>query len=99
MGLVRQSKEAWIPVLKDMHIAVDSPISIQRHLQWKMRAITDMQRKELDSVHYEATFSLSRTDTEKIKGMLMEFIKSSRDLALKSPEQEVAHIDISFFRI
>jgi hypothetical protein len=99
MCLVRPSKEVWIPILKDMHVAIDSPISIQRHLQWKMRAIADMQRKELDSVHYEATFSLSRTDAEKLKGMLMEFIKSSRDLALKSPEEEVSHIDISFFRL
>ncbi|RYZ91904.1 MAG: DUF4423 domain-containing protein [Proteobacteria bacterium] len=99
MGLAEPTKDLWKARNRDMHVPIESPLAIQRHLQWKMRAIADMQSRDTSSTHYEATFSLSAKDFEKVKALLVSFIKSSRDIALKSAEEQAAHLDLSMFRI
>lgn len=101
MNLVifEKQNECWRPILKNMHAPITSPITIHRHMQWKMCAIQNMQRKKSESVHYSSTFSLSKSDFDKIKYALLEFIRSSREQALSSPEEIVSHVDISFFEV
>lgn len=101
MKLVSRDKKAnhWRPIIRDMHAPLLSPASIQRHTQWKMRAIYDMQRKNRDSVHYSATFSLSKSDFNRLKSDLLSLLSSSRDMAIHSPEEIVSHLDVSFFDV
>ncbi len=101
LNLVRFEKKTgrWIALSRDMHAKLSPSISSQRHLQWKMRAINDMQLGGPSAVHYSSTFSLSSKDFDLIKSLLISFIAESRATALKSEEELASHLDISFFEI
>lgn len=98
MGLARRKGDLWLAELKDMHLPAQSPLMTSYQLQWKMRSLQDSQ-ENTTGVHYLATFSISKSDIEKLKGMAMEFISNSRKLAAASAEEEVAHLSLSSFTL
>lgn len=99
LGLAKKVADSWFPILKELHIPIRSPHSIATQFQWKMRALQDLQGPEGSGVHYVGTFSLSNHDIQELKAMVIDFIAKTRALAKKSPEEEVAHLGLSFFAL
>jgi uncharacterized protein (TIGR02147 family) len=99
MGLAKKTHDIWTPILKDLHVPIRSPHSIATQFQWKMRSLQNLQEHDGTGVHYVGTFSLSSDDFEKLKGMVIEFIANTRSLAQASPEEQVAHLGLSYFQL
>lgn len=91
--------KTWISLQRDMHAPLGSSVAVNRHLQWKMQSIQNMQRRDSSAVHFGATVSISHEDFDKIKSDIFSFIQAARERAIQSAEERVAHLDLSFFEV
>lgn len=99
MGLVQKTGEKWRATKQSIHLPVDSPLNEINHSHWRLRAIQDVQKKNVDSMHYSLVCSMSKADAERLRELLLEQIRKERDLIGPSKEEEVYCLTHDFFRV
>ena len=99
MGLVENKKGVWTITAKNIHLGINSPMRETNHAQWRQRALIDVQKKDADSVHYSAVFTMSRADAKRLAELVNEMILKSRDIVGPSPEEELYCLTSDFFKL
>jgi len=99
IGLAEKTGEYWKAVLKDIHIPIHDPSSLGHQIQWKLQAISDLQSSKTEGLHYSSVYSLSFEDFQKLKSMMVKFIEDTRTHIEASQEEDIAHFQLSFFRV
>ncbi len=61
--------------------------------------LMDLQNSKTEGLHYSAVYSLSLQDIQKVKSMIINLIAESRKYIESSPEEYIAHIQVSFFQV
>lgn len=77
----------------------DSPLIIQHHGNWRMRAMEDLNHAKKDSVHFSSVYSLSKRDFVVIKEKLLEHLQEVREIVRPSVEEEVCVLNLDFFSL
>lgn len=99
-GLAVRSGQHWKMVSTDMHLHATSPVIGQHYSNWRQYCLTKIGISSLDDVtNYTAVMSLSRKDWEKIRAMVVDFVKNSREIAAPSLEEELYCINIDLFKV
>jgi len=99
MGLVKQQNGVWIELDKSIHLPKDSHLTGLNHWNWRQRAIQDAQLQNNSSLHYSSVQSLSHSDFQKIKEMILKLIDQSRNLIKDSPGEDGFCFNCDFFQI
>lgn len=98
MKLAEERGGKWHPAKSDIHLPQDSPLTAMNHGNWRGRAVADAQMRNPGALHYTALHSLSRSDFERIKRMLLEMIDATRAVVGPSKEEELACVAIDWFK-
>ncbi|RYZ79309.1 MAG: TIGR02147 family protein, partial [Proteobacteria bacterium] len=61
---------------KHIHLSSESSQVRSHHMNWRMRALKSLDKESKSNLHYSSAVSLSRADTEKIKELLIQNLKS-----------------------
>jgi len=96
-GAVRKESNQWTFAAKEQHISKNSPLSVFHHMNWRQVAMTDAQRRMPDSIHYTVVQSLSVTDFERIKQMILDLIQKAAEIARPSQEEKLMCFTCDFF--
>ncbi|MEQ1666631.1 MAG: hypothetical protein ABL927_14800, partial [Bdellovibrionales bacterium] len=69
------------------------------HQNWRSQALLDAQKIRSDSIHYTSIQTLSFSDFEKLKELILKFIDNQRDIIKSSKEEQLACFTCDWFRV
>ena len=97
-GLIRNEKGRWAFTSDTIHLPKKSPLISLHHNNWRQRAVVDSQNYFSDGIHYTVVQSISKSDYEKIKQILLNTIDQYAKVAGPSEEEELVCFACDFFR-
>lgn len=98
-GLVESYRGKWRYKSGEFHVDKSSPLVIFHHQNWRQRAVLDSQNTQSEAVHYTAVQTLSRKDAEKLKALLLDFIRESSRIAGPSVPEEAIVLTLDCFSV
>jgi hypothetical protein len=98
-GFVKKNKSGIESLEKNLHLDRMHPVSSIDHINWRIKAIEDIQKKKETSIHYSAIFSMSKKDFEELKKIITKDIKKHRDLIIPSKSEEVFVCNMDLFEL
>ncbi len=99
LGLVEYEKQRWKFRGSNLHLAKGAALLPTHHHNWRARAVLDSQNHLTDGIHYTAVQTLTLTDFEKIKTLLLQALDQQRKIVLASEEDEMACLALDWFKI
>ncbi len=84
-----------------IHLKKDSANIGKHHSNWRMRAISSLERESKEDVHYSGIFTCNLKTLEQIKQKIVKEIKSSVELVTESPspDEKIYSFVIDFFNL
>lgn len=98
-GLVVQVKNKWNYRSGEFHVPKDSPLVVLHHQNWRGRAVLDSQEFNNSSVHFTGVLTMSRSDIEKVKSLLLDFISEANRIAAPSSPEDAVALTCDLFKI
>ncbi len=99
MGLIKQKNGTWSELNKSIHLPNGSHLTGLNHWNWRQRAIQDAQFQNNTSLHYSSVQSLSHSDLQKIKALMLQLLDQSRNIIKNSPGEDGFCLNCDFFII
>jgi uncharacterized protein (TIGR02147 family) len=94
-GLCKQEQEHYKIGEAHIHVSNDSPFVIKHHLNWRMRAIHEFDRRQSDELFFTAPMSISGMDlAEKLNIVIREIV----EIAKSSEAESLVCLNVDFFR-
>lgn len=99
-GLVELIKDdQWNFKSGNFHLEKNSPLVVLHHQNWRTRAIVDAQDFSNDSIHFTSICTLSETDAQRLKEMMLDFISQANRVVMPSENEECIAICCDLFKI
>lgn len=98
-NLAFHDRGRWHQSKQSIHLPRDAVMTSSNHCNWRMKAMLDIQSSVHEGVHYTGIHSLSLSDETKIRGMIVEFLRQTRECIAPSPEEEVVCFNLDFFKL
>ena len=100
MGLIARNGDKISCTARNIHVHSSSPLNQGYHSLWRNVANQRMQEHAPGkNTHYTALYCLSRTDAERLKTMMLEFIEQTRDVVVPSAEETVVVMNCDLFEL
>jgi uncharacterized protein (TIGR02147 family) len=96
-GFISKQGNNWIVNEKTIHLPSSSPLTNLNHVNWRLKAVRDVEVERDASLHYSSVVSISKADFEKIKLKLLSTIDEVRSVVRLSPEQEAVAFCLDLF--
>lgn len=97
IGLVRKNGLEYFPGIQQIRLGNDTHHILKHHMNWRLQAMSSLDREKLSELHYSAVVSLSQKDVLKIKDNILEFIKENLAIIKDSKEEELYVLNFDFF--
>jgi len=102
-NLVESKSGEYFPKESLLHLDKRSPLIIQHHTQWRLKAIealteTHASEKE-ESVHYSLCFSVSEADAAVLKNQFASFIQRCSEIIKPSQEEKLYSMALDLFEV
>lgn len=97
-GLVEWHQSKWRLKNLNIHLPKDSVFNALNHSNWRQKAVQNAYA-DLNSLHYTSVCSLSRSDVENMKQLILETIDQSRKIVSESKEEELYCFTCDWFRV
>jgi uncharacterized protein (TIGR02147 family) len=99
MGLVSFQGEAIVTIEHNIH-ARSSGLMVSHHNVWRNIANQRLQdRPPGSNYHYTALYGLSETDVSRLKDLIADFIRETRDVVAPSKEETVVCLAVDLFEV
>jgi uncharacterized protein (TIGR02147 family) len=80
------------------HIPNESPLVVKHHTNWRIKAMQKMDLRSHEELFFTAPMSISKKDFENIREKINRLIKEAVDIAKESAAEDVACLNIDFFK-
>lgn len=81
------------------HLKSSSPWIKQHHLNWRLRAIQNYNLDTENRLHYSSPMTISKSDFEKIRSLLLAAIDEVGKVVDPSPSEELYCLNMDWFKI
>jgi hypothetical protein len=98
-GYVTQNRSAWKYNSGQFHLPKNSPFVVFYHNNWRAKAVIDAQNPASDGIHFTNVFTLSESDYQKIKDLILQVITEANTIGAPSNPEEAVAFTCDFFRI
>jgi uncharacterized protein (TIGR02147 family) len=99
MKLVHQVGQKWKMGERFIHLNLESVMTEVNHLNWRQRALLDIQQRKPTSIHYTSVFTMKPSDFKTLKSSLMAFVDESRSAISQSPAEELYSFTCDLFEV
>lgn len=97
VGLAKVEGGEMLPGDVRIHLGHDSPMISKHHTNWRMRAITSLERATPQELHYSGVISVSHKDLPKIRESLVRALEQVRAIVKTSEDDTVYCYAVDFF--
>ena len=98
-GFIENIKDRWVYKTGDFHAPKSSPLVVLHHQNWRARAVMDAQNFESTNVHFTGVHTISRSDFDKIKELLLAYIGEATQIIGPSKPEEAIALTCDLFQI
>lgn len=98
-GLISESGGNFSVGLTRVRLGNDSAWIVKHHTNWRLRAIENLEKENINDLHYSGVLTLSDDDAKKIKDIMLENLKVKLDIADKSKEEKVYVLNFDLFNL
>lgn len=98
-GLCRQEKGRYFHHVSRTHVEKDSPYYKQHHVNWRIKSIQTMDRRNNENLCFTAPLSVSEEDFQLLKEEMMTLIQKVSTVVKDSPAENVYCICMDFFKV
>ncbi|NUM88237.1 MAG: DUF4423 domain-containing protein [Bdellovibrionales bacterium] len=98
-GLARQEGDRYFAGENKIHLGSDSKLISKHHTNWRIRAIQSLELARESDVHYSGVLSLSRSDTMRLKAMLVKGVEDAVALVQGSEDETLTALCVDFFSV
>lgn len=88
-GYLQGERRALKPGLRHIHLGIDSPLLPRHQAQWRLRAMSAIEEREPDQLHFSGVYSLSYADVEKVRKLVVH-LAADIDAVVKPSKEETA---------
>jgi uncharacterized protein (TIGR02147 family) len=99
MGMVKEHKKEWQITEKLLHLPQSSFMTEMNHLNWRQRAMNNIQLQDASAIHYSLVFALSAEDFSRLREILVNQIQSFHKIIGPSVSEEIACFTCDLFRL
>jgi uncharacterized protein (TIGR02147 family) len=96
-GAVRRDGGRWKFRAREQHISRDSPLAAFHHANWRNRAVMSAQTRNPENIHYTVVQSLSRSDFQKVRDLVLALVQNAAAIAGPSKEEKLMCLACDFF--
>lgn len=97
MGIILKNGDTYQVTKMATRLHRESPEIIKHHSNLRQQAIESLEREEKDDLHYSAFVSLSQSDVQKIKEILLQSIQNALDVVRSSKSEKIFAVSVDFF--
>ena len=98
-GMAEQKGETFLVGPTRIHLASDSPLVSKHHTNWRMQAISALDRKNKNDLHYSAIYSISPSAAEKIREKLLNLIQELEPVIRDAKDEGVYTLCFDLFNL
>jgi uncharacterized protein (TIGR02147 family) len=80
-----------------VHVPHDSPFVVRHHLNWRIKSMQVMERKNEGNLHYTSPMSMSIELAKKIREEIVQFIQKQTKNVAESPSEKLVCLNIDWF--
>lgn len=99
MGLVGRKGELWHSTGVNTIIPAASPISNNKHSNWRLVAIERLSRRAPQDLHYTGVITLSKQDLAKVRRMSVEFLNQVIQTVETSVDEECVCLTLDLLMV
>ena len=97
--LIFEEKGVYKIGARRIHLSKDSPMIPKHHTNWRIESLKALERGEVNNLHYSSVITLSKSDAEKIKEVLLSSIERIEPILTLSPEEDIYSMNLDFFKL
>ncbi len=98
-GLVVRNGNALDMGTQSTHIGKDSTLVYKHHANWRLRTLQELEKQNVEQLHYSTVMSLSHEASEQIKNDLTKAIKQSNQTMESSKEEALYSLCVDFYEL
>ncbi|MDZ4661607.1 MAG: TIGR02147 family protein [Pseudomonadota bacterium] len=98
-GICGRENSIYKMAQNSVYISNDSPLVVKHHTNWRMKGIQKMDSRQKNELFYTSPMSISASDFERIRELLLKSIESSQKIAHASAAEEVFCLNLDFFKV
>jgi uncharacterized protein (TIGR02147 family) len=99
-GLLNLTSKGYEIQERETHVDADSPLVAKHHINWRMKAIQNLERNDRDSLHYSSVVTVSRKQIPKIREILVSAIADIRKTVRDTePEDTLYSYSLDLFPV
>jgi uncharacterized protein (TIGR02147 family) len=98
-GLAVREGDEYRVGATSIHLDRESPMVARIHSNWRFRAIQAIDHNHKENLHYSSIMAISRTDVDRLKTMIREFIQTTKPVIRESQEEIVQCLIIDLFPV
>lgn len=98
-GLCKATNKGYVMGQQTTFVSKDSPFVHKHHSNWRLKALDQAERNLESDLFFTSPVSLSKSDFEKLKLQLADFIKQFSTTVKSSPSEQLACLNIDFFNL
>lgn len=99
IGVVKEKNGRYSLGENHIHVPNESPFVVKHHLNWRIKAIQNMDNRQPDELFLTAPMSISESDYANIREKINLAIKDIIKIAKESRAEKVICMNIDFFRV
>ncbi len=93
-GLVEEKNNKFIIGNKRIHLTKNSPYILSHHQNWRLHSTRMLSDRNSKNLNYSGVFSLSISDIDKIREILLRAIEQNEKIISSSGEEEMIYLGI-----
>lgn len=98
-NLCIELKDKFLTGTQSTHLEQGSPYLLKHHTNWRLRAIQSAENFDDSELMYTLNIAVSEKDFNLFREEMVQFIKKFLEKAYPSPAEEVACLNLDWFRI
>lgn len=100
LGLATETNGSFFATAQRWHLPPDSPLVAQHHLNWRRRAILNLEHGgSFKDLHYSGPMAISHKAADAIRNLLIETIERTEPLIAYPGEEVTRALCIDFFNL
>lgn len=99
IGVIRRDAGRITVLVERLNLPGTSPLVVQHHTNWRVRAINAVERRDLAELHYSGVAAIARADIPKLREALIRAIVACAETAKESKADDLCAMTVDLFRL